>query len=149
MAHRHSPAAALFALLAFGSPASAQSPEPALPRVIYGQTEPQVLYGPSSPPPEAPLPRIVAPQTAPAPPPEPSGTSMSYGWVPAGPPVWYGPPVNHRPGWNRPPPPPAWGVRPTPHIDNRFERPLPPGRYLGTPPGASMPIEPRQGFERR
>ena len=104
MAHRHSPAAALFALLAFGSPASAQSPEPALPRVIYGQTEPQVLYGPSSPPPEAPLPRVIAPQTAPASPPEPSGTSMSYGWVPAGPPVWYGPPVNHRPGWNRPPP---------------------------------------------
>ena len=48
MARRHRPAAALFTLLALGSPAVAQSPEPALPRVIYGQTEPQVFYGPRS-----------------------------------------------------------------------------------------------------
>lgn len=144
MAHRHRPAAALVALLALGSPAAAQSPEPALPRVIYGQTEPQVLYGPSSTPPEAPPPRVPVPQAAPPPSPQPSGTSLEYGWVPAGPPVWFPPPA-----WNRPLPP-VGRIRPTPNIDNRFERPLPAGRYVGTPPGAPPPpFEPRRGADRR
>lgn len=148
MAHRHRPAAALIALLALGSPVAAQSPEPALPRVIYGQTEPQVLYGPSSPAPAPPPPRLAIPQAATAPPPpQPSGTSLSYGWVPAGPPVWYGPPGwNQPPGWQGPPQP-GWGTRAPPPIDNRYERPLPPGRYVGTPPGA--PADPRRGFDRR
>ena len=145
MARCHRLAAALIALPALGSTVVAQSPEPALPRVIYGQTEPQVFYGPSSAPPEAPPPRVAAPQAAaPPPPPQSSGTSLEYGWVPAGPPVWFPPPA-----WNRPLPP-VGRIRPTPNIDNRFERPLPAGRYLGAPSGVSSPpFEPRRGLDRR
>ncbi len=124
------PAAALLALLGVGAPVAAQSPDAALPRVIYGRTEPHVIYGPSSPAPEPPPPRIAPPQAAMPPP--PASSALSMGWEPVGPPVWVVPPRWH----GRPRPPPVWGRPPAPRIDNRFERPLPPGRYLGTPPGA-------------
>ncbi|MEO3471710.1 hypothetical protein AAFN86_07580 [Roseomonas sp. CAU 1739] len=149
MAHGRS-APICFVLLVLGCPVAAQSPDaPALPRVIYGQTDPRVIYGPASPAPEPEPPRLAMPQAATAPPEQPPpGNSLTYGWEPAGPPIWY-----RQPGW-RQPPPRDWGApRPAPTFDNSFERPLPPGRYVGTPPGAARtpaPVPaPRWGMERR
>ena len=114
----------------------AQTAEPALPRVIYGMTDPQVIYGPASTPPAVPAPRPARPLPPPqaaAPPPPGAGTAFVYEWVPVGPPVW-GPP-----GLRPPPPPP-------PPRDTRFERPLPMGTYVGRPPSA--PPEPPPPFPR-
>jgi hypothetical protein len=126
-------------LLFLAGPLAAQTSEPGLPRVIYGATPPQVLYGPSSAPPAAPeAPRIPPP----APQQAPQG-SLTYESGPAyvpPPAYWVGPPAH----W-RPPPrhvgPPI--VNPQPYLPpdtSRFERPLPQGRYVGRPPSA--PPEP-------
>lgn len=137
MARRDRPAAALLALLTLGAPAAAQAPEPALPRVIYGEAEPRVIYGPASMPPERAVPPVVTPQAPPRPQPPPE-TSLTYGWVPVGPPVWYRPSGPHRP---MPPGATAWGFHPAPTINNRVERPLPPlGRPL-VPPVNHRPAE--------
>lgn len=124
-------------LLACCRAAAAQSPEPALPRVIYGETTPQVIYGPASPAPEPPRraepanpPPIAAPQP-------PTGTSLTYGWVPAGPPVWHRPPLR-----DRPPPPNGIGFRPPPAVDNRVERPPP----FVRPPGPALEQRPGTWF---
>lgn len=127
------------AALALLPPAShAQTSEPALPRVIYGATDPQVIYGPASAPPTAAAPSPTRPApppraATPPPPPQGAGTTLQFGWVPIGPPVWSPPGL-------RPPPP-------GPPRDTTFERPLPMGTYLGRPPSA--PPEPQPMLPRR
>ena len=126
------------------APAAAQAPEAGLPRVLYGNQNPEVIYGaPSVAPPQArPL-----PPPAPRAPPAPQG-SLSFESGPAYlPPGYWG---HQRPGWGLPPhwerpvrPPPA----PSPYVSPRggaFEPPLPQGRYVGRPPSAP-PAPPHYG----
>ena len=127
--------ACITALLAAAPmPAAAQTPEPGLPRVLYGTPSPQVFYGTPSAPEPAPPPRA-APQPAPSPPPQ-SSLSFESGPAYLPPAAWWG----GQPGWDRPPRP----VRPPPPNPPRyvspqggmFEPPLPQGRYVGRPPSA-------------
>lgn len=136
MRQRRAIPAAMALLLAAG-PLGAQTtePEPALPRVIYGATPPQVLYGPSSAPPAAPEePRIAPPMPQQA----PQG-SVTYESGPAylpPPAYWAGPPGHWRPPPRRVGPPIENPPRYLPPDTSRFERPLPQGRYVGRPPSA-------------
>jgi hypothetical protein len=127
------------ALACITLPTAAQSPEPALPRVIYGNPGPQVLYGPSSP---APAERPVRPPPAAAPPPAAPQGSLTYESGPAYlPPAYWGPPGAWGPPGYRPRRPVAPPPMPAPYVSPRggaFEPPLPQGRYVGRPPSAPM-----------
>lgn len=144
-------------LVGLAAPVASQTPEPGLPRVLYGTPSPQVLYGnPATPAPApAPEPRRAAPPAVPVAPqlPQSSLTFQSgpayvppqaYWGAPPG--YWGGPPGywGGQPGWDgrpravRPPPPnPPRYVSPQ---GGMFEPPLPQGRYVGRPPSA--PPEP-------
>jgi len=123
-------------MLAAAGRAAAQSPEPQLPRIVYGAPTPNVIYGAPSAAPER---QRRAPE-APAPA-APSG-SLTYESGPA-----YIPPGAWVPGWG---PPPGWTplpqrrlrpppTMPSPYVSPQggaFEPPLPQGRYVGRPPSA-------------
>jgi hypothetical protein len=129
-----------------GAPATAQTPDPGLPRVLYGTPTPDVIYGAPSLAPQQPR-QAPPPQPAPRPAPAPQN-SLSFESGPAYiPPGYWLPPPHH---WARPP---HWDrpVRPlpepSPYVSPRggaFEPPLPQGRYVGRPPSAP-PAQPRYG----
>lgn len=136
MRERRAILAAMGLLLAAG-PLAAQTtePEPALPRVIYGATPPQILYGPSSTPPEAPE----APRVPPPVPQQVPQGSVTYESGPAYIPYWIGPPFRSRPPPRHVGPPIVNPPLYLPPDTSRFERPLPQGRYVGRPPSAPPP----------
>lgn len=143
MAHHSRIVVAFIAALGWGCPVAAQVPEPGLPRVIYGTADPQVIYGPASPAPQP------APERSPGPspaPPAPDRTSLTYGWEPAGPPVWYRSPARPPPGW------PGWGPRPEERGHAGFRLPAAPASppRIALPPGTPTRFAPPDpGFGRR
>lgn len=136
-------ATALAWMLAAGQ-AAAQATDEGLPRVVYGATLPQVIYGPSSAPPPAPAERPPPPAAEPEPQ-SPEG-SLTYESGPAylPPPVWWVPPGHGRPPVRPVRPPIGNPPRYIPPDAGRYERPLPQGRYVGRPPSAPI-LPPRYG----
>lgn len=124
-------------LLAFlAAPLAAQTPGPDLPRVVYGATPPQVIYGPSSAPPPEPAPvRPALPAEAPRQAPRGSLTYESGPAYYPPPALWLPPPRAWHPHRPPPPGPPNVSPRPTPP-QGFFERPLSLGRDFGPPPRA-------------